>query len=75
MVKSHENKCQNYFRVTLNDMVKCRRGKQEKMMDFDCRKEYLKEVYQTQYYYGSVKKSTSSFSSDLHIDKKTSNVK
>ena len=58
MVKSHEKKCQNYFRVTLNDMVKCRRGKQEKMMDFDYCEEYLKEAYQTNYYYGSVKKST-----------------
>ena len=40
-----------------------------KMMDFDCREEYLKGVYQTKYYYGSAKKSTFSFSSDLQIDK------
>ena len=56
-------------------MVKCRRGQQKKMMDFDYREEYLKGVYQTKYYYGSVKKSTFSFSCDLQIDKKTSNVK
>ena len=29
-----------------------------------------KELYQTKYYYGSVKKKTFSFSSDLQIDKK-----
>ena len=49
MVKSHEKKCQNYFCVTTsttNGMVKCRRGQQEKMMDFDYREEYLKGVYQ-----------------------------
>ena len=39
------------------------------------REEYLKGVYQTKYYYGSVKKSTFSFSSDLQIDKKIDNVK
>ena len=44
MVKSHEQKCQNYFRVTTNDMVKCRCGQQEKMVDFDYREEYLKGV-------------------------------
>ena len=44
MVKSHEKKCKNYVRVTTNDMVKCRRGQQEKMMNFDCREEYLKGV-------------------------------
>ena len=27
--KSHEKKCQNYFRVTTNDMMKYRRGQQE----------------------------------------------
>ena len=56
-------------------MVKCRRGQQKKMMDFDYREEYLKGVYQTKYYYGSVKKSTIPFSSDLQIDKKINNVK
>ena len=56
-------------------MVKCRHSQQEKMIDSDYREEYVKGVYQTKYYYGSVKKSTSSFSSDLHIDKKISNVK
>ena len=75
MIKSHERKCQNYFRVTTNDMVKCRRDQQEKMMDFDYCEEYLKGVYQTKYYYGSVKKSTFPFSSDLQIDKKINNVK
>ena len=44
-------------------------------MDFDYREEYLKGVYQTKYYYGSVKKSTFPFSSDLQIDKKINNVK
>ena len=51
-------------------MVKCRCVKQEKMIDFDYCQEYLKTIYQTKYYYGSVKKSTFSFSSDLQIDKK-----
>ena len=50
-------------------MVKCRRGQQEKMMDFNYHGEYLKGVYQTKFYYRSVKKSTFSFSSDLQIDK------
>ena len=45
------------------------------MMDFDYREEYLKGVYQTKYYYDSVKKSTFPFSSDLQIDKKINNVK
>ena len=48
MVKSHEKKCQNYFRVTTittNDMVKFRRVQQEKLMDFDYCEEYLKRVY------------------------------
>ena len=78
MVKSHEKKCQNYFHVTLiitNDMMKCSRGQQEKMMDFDYYEESLKGICQTIYYYGSVKKSTFSFSSDLQIDKKINNVK
>ena len=44
-------------------------------MEFDYREEYLEGVYQTKYYYGSVKKSTFSFSSDLQIDKKISNVR
>ena len=56
-------------------MVKCRRGQLEKMMEFDYREEYLKGLYQTKYYYGSVKKSTFSFRSDLQIDKKINNVK
>ena len=51
-------------------MVKCRCVKQEKMIDFDYCQEYLKTIYQTKYYYGCVKKSTFSFSSDLQIDKK-----
>ena len=50
-----------------------------KMMDFDYRKEYLKGlkgVYQTKYYYGSIKKKqTFSFSSRLQTDKKAKNVK
>ena len=76
MVKSHEKKCPNYFCFKIiYDMVKCRRGQQEKIMDFDYREEQLKRVYQTKYYYGSVKKSTFSFSSDLQIDKKINNVK
>ena len=78
MVKSHEKKCENYFRVTAittNDMVKCRRGQQEKMMDFDYCDEYLKKVYQTKYYYGRVKKSTFLFTFDLQVDKKINNVK
>ena len=56
-------------------MKKCRRDQQEKMMDFDYREEYLKGVYQTKYYYGSVKKSTFSFRSDLQINKNINNVK
>ena len=44
MVKSHKKKCQNYFCVTTNDMVKCGCGQQEKMMDFDYLEEYLKGV-------------------------------
>ena len=44
MVKSHEEKRQNYFRVNTNDMVKCRCGQQEKMMNFDYCEEYVKEV-------------------------------
>ena len=68
----------NYFRVTtitMNGMVKCRCSQQEKMMDFDYCEEYLKGIYQTKYYDGSVKKSTFSFSSDSQIDKKINNVK
>ena len=45
------------------------------MVDFGYREEYLKGVQQTKCYYGSVKKSTFSFSSDLQIDKKINNVK
>ena len=45
------------------------------MMDFDYREEYLKGVYQTKYYCGSLKKSTFPFSSDLQIYKKINNVK
>ena len=59
-------------------MVKCRCGQHEKMMEFDYREEYLKgvsQLYQTKYYYGSVKKSTFSFTSDFQIDKKINNVK
>ena len=44
-------------------------------MGFDYCEEYLKGVCQTKYYYGSVKKSTFLFSSDLQIDKKINNVK
>ena len=33
------------------------------------------ELYQTKYYYGSVKKNTFSFSYDLLIDKKINNLK
>ena len=44
-------------------------------MDFDYYDEYLKGVHQTKYYYGSVKKSTFLFSSDLQINKKINNVK
>ena len=44
-------------------------------MDFDYCEEYLKGVYQTKYYYGSVKKSTFSFSSDLQNNNKINNVK
>ena len=47
----------------------------KKVMDFGYCEEYLKRVYQTKYYYGSVKKTTFSFSSDLQIDKKINNVK
>ena len=78
MVKSHEKKCQNYFHVTTNitnDMMKCSRSQQEKMMDFDYYEEYLKGIYQTIYCYCNVKKSTFSFSSDLQIGKKINNVK
>ena len=39
---TRKEKCQNYFRVTMNYMVKCRRCQQEKDMDFDYREEYLK---------------------------------
>ena len=44
-------------------------------MDFGYCEEYLKGVYQTKYFYGSVKKSTFPFISDLEIDKKINNVK
>ena len=71
MIKSHEKECQNYFHVTTNDMVKCPRGQQEKIMDFDYREEYLKGAYQTKYYYCSVKKSTFSCTCDLQIPKKS----
>ena len=40
-------------------MVKCRWDQQEKVMNFDYREKYLKGVYQTKYYYGSVKKTHS----------------
>ena len=63
------------FSCHYENMLKCRRGQQEKMMDFDYREEYLKAVYQTKYYYGSVKKSTFPYSFVLQIDKKISNVK
>ena len=75
MVKSHEKKCQNYFFVTTNDMIKCRLGQQEKLMDFDFCEEYLKGVYQTKYCYGSVQKSSLSCSFNLQIYKKINNVK
>ena len=80
MVKSHKKKYQKYFpviKITANDMMKCRCVKQKKMMDFDYCEEYLKTVYQTKtkYYYGSIKKSTFSFSSGLQIGKKINNVK
>ena len=47
--------------ITTNDMVKCRRAQQKKMKDFDYLEEYLKGIYQTKYYYGSVKKSSFTF--------------
>ena len=75
MIKPHEKKCQSDFCVTTNDMVKCRRRQVAKMIDFDYRQEYLKGVCQTKYYYGSAKKSTFSFSSNLQNDKKINNVK
>ena len=65
----------NSFCVTTNDMLRSRHGHQEKIMDFNYREEYLKVVYQTKYYYGSVKKSTFSFRSDLQINKNINNVK
>ena len=61
--------------ITTNDMIKCPCVKHEEIIDFDYCEEYLKGIYQTKYYYGSVKKSTFSFSSDLQIDKKINNVK
>ena len=51
-------------------MMKYRCIKLEKMMGFDYFEEYLTGIYQKIYYYGSVKKSTFSFSSDFLIDKK-----
>ena len=74
MVQSHEKKCQNYFRVTTK-WLNVAAVNRKKIMDFDYRDEYLKGIYQTKYYYGSVKKSTFPFSSDLQIDKKINNVK
>ena len=59
-----------YERYHTNGMVKCGCVKEEKMMDIDCSEEYLKGVYQSNYYYGSVKKRAFSFCSDLQIDKK-----
>ena len=56
-------------------MVKGRRGQQEQMMEFDYREGHLKGLYQTKYYYGSVKKSKFSFSCHFQIDKKINNVK
>ena len=67
MVKSHEKKCQKLFLCDYDryeyshkkealcyHMVKICRVQQEKMMDFDYCKEYLKRVYQLKYCYGSV---------------------
>ena len=45
----------------------------EKIIDFDYRE--VKGAYQIKYDYGSVKKSTLSFSSYLQIDKKINKVK
>ena len=57
MIKSHEKKRQNYFRVTAittNDMVKCRRNvnfeemdterSTGEIMDFDYCEEYLRSL-------------------------------
>ena len=44
-------------------------------MDFDYCEEYLKGVYQTKCFYGSVKKSTFPFNSYFQIDKKINKVK
>ena len=57
MVKSHEKKCRNYFRVTMittSDMVKCRGNVNfeemdtqrltGKMMEFDNCEEYLRSI-------------------------------
>ena len=44
-----------HYEHATNNMVKYGRGQQEKMMDFDYHEEYLKGVYHTKYYYGSVK--------------------
>ena len=57
----------NYFRVTTNDIVKSRRGHQEKMVEYT--KQNIIMVKK------SVKKSTFLFSSDLKIDKKSNIVK
>ena len=62
MVKSHEKKSQNYFRVTTNDMVKCRCGQQAKMMKFDYCGEYLKGVISNKIFIMAVLRKTHSHS-------------
>ena len=78
IVKSHEKKRRNYFcvtTITTTVMVKCRCIKQEEKVDFNYCEEYLKGLYQTKFYYDSVKEKTLSYSSALQIDKKINNVK
>ena len=75
MVKPHEKKYQNYFRVTMittYDVVKFPQNLYFEKMDTDYSTEkydgfrlpweIFKELYRTKYYYGSLKKSTFSFS-------------
>ena len=76
MVKSHKKNYQNYFCVTMNNMVKCCCCQQEKHDGFWLPWGIFKRrVYQTKHYYGIFKKSAFPFSSDLQTDKKVNNVK
>ena len=69
IVKSHGNKCQNYFFVWLATWNVAKwDAREERYQEKDYCEEYL---YPAKYYYGSVKKSKFSFSWHLQIDEKS----